>query len=125
MEIIRGQALILYKVYVENNPINWFDPDGFTRQNISPVEQHPGGQKHVHWGDEPKCRNGGAVNEDGTYRHGTRPPNKIRDLIRKATGWALGNLDSLVPLVILPGQHQILDNFSNGMPLDYTLGTIY
>ncbi|RII25980.1 MAG: hypothetical protein CXR30_17610 [Geobacter sp.] len=114
----------LYR-YVENNPINWFDPDGFTRQNISPVEQHPGGQKHVHWGDEPKCRNGGAVNEDGTYRHGTRPPNKIRDLIRKATGWALGNLDSLVPLVILPGQHQILDNFSNGMPLDYTLGTIY
>lgn len=74
--------------YVQNNPVNWIDPDGLTRQNITTPEQHPGGQKHVHWGDEPKCRNGGAVNKDGSYRHGDRPPNRIRDLIRNATGWA-------------------------------------
>lgn len=105
--------------------MNWTDPDGLTRQNITKPEQHPGGQKHVHWGDEPKCRNGGAVNEDGSYRHGEKPPNKIRDLIRNATGWPLRNLGSIAPLLILPGQQQMLNNMSNGMPLNYAPGTIY
>jgi RHS repeat-associated protein len=89
--------------YVTNDPANWVDPEGDVRQGVTKPETHPGGSRHVHWGDEPKCRNGGAVNEDGSQRHGDKPPKKIIDLIKKIPGFTLKDLMGLQPFIIIPG----------------------
>ncbi len=70
--------------YCLNDPVNWVDPDGLAKLTITRPEQHPGGQKHIHWGTEKSGgRDGGAVNQNGTFRHGEKPPDKIYELIKK------------------------------------------
>ncbi len=75
--------------FVQNNPVNYFDPYGLERYDITPPETHPGGQEHIHWGPKGNPRGGGAVHRDGTPRHGPEPPRKVKKLINKRYGWNL------------------------------------
>jgi RHS repeat-associated protein len=76
--------------YATNSPINYFDPYGLDKYGITPPETHPGGQEHIHWGNKDNPRQGGgAVNRDGSTRHGQDPPRKVKKKINKKYGWGL------------------------------------
>jgi hypothetical protein len=89
---------------------------------VGDPEGGPGSQDHVHWGTDAKGRNGGAVNKDGTLRHGDKPPRIVRDLIVSKTGWDLSGLKAAQPFIMFDFQKQILNNLNQGLPLD-TPGT--
>jgi RHS repeat-associated protein len=51
-----------------------------------PERGHPGSKPHIHWGPRGKGREN-AVNQDGSVRHGKKPPGRVRKHIRKKYGW--------------------------------------
>jgi RHS repeat-associated protein len=75
--------------YVQQDPVNLIDPDG-RLYTISYPESHAGGQSHIHWGrgNNPRCR-GGAINRDGTVRHGPYPPRRVIRMINRRYNWGL------------------------------------
>lgn len=92
--------------YVQNDPISFIDQNGMERYSISRPEQHPGGKKHIHWGPKNDNRGGGAINKDGSVRHGPEPPRKVKKLINKKHGW---NVRTTPLLLIFDSQMKILD----------------
>ncbi len=96
--------------YVLNDPVNWVDPDGLERYGITRPETHPGGKEHVHYGpkDNPRGKPGGAINKDGSIRHGSKkPPGKVKKIINKKYGWGLRGIP---PLFLFPGQEEWMDD---------------
>ncbi|NLT24050.1 MAG: RHS repeat-associated core domain-containing protein [Syntrophorhabdus sp.] len=75
-----------------------------------------GSKEHMHWGTDPKGRNGGAVNRDGTLRHGDKPPRKVIDLIVSRTGWDLSKLRAVQPTLMFDFQRRAAENIRLGYP---------
>ncbi len=78
------------------------------KNSITHPESHPGrggkpGKEHVHWGpkDNPRGKPGGAINKDGSIRHGSEPSRKVKKKINRRTGWGLRGM---APLFLFPGQ---------------------
>jgi hypothetical protein len=93
--------------YVQNDPVNWVDPEGLSQYDITRPETHPGGQEHNHWGPKDDPRGGGAVIKDGTTRHGPEPPRKVKKKINRLYGWGLRGL---YPLFLTPQQIFCIEN---------------
>ncbi len=75
--------------FVLNDPVGAIDPLGLEQYGITRPEIHPGGQEHIHWGSEKRPRSGGAINRDGTTRHGPRPPKKVIKKINARYRWGI------------------------------------
>jgi len=91
--------------YVENDPINFIDPEGLAKYEVGRPETHPGSKEHIHWGDKKDPR-ANAVNKDGSVRHGKEPPRKVKDIINKlfkGKGWKLPGIPQIIdPCVLDP-----------------------
>ena len=101
-----GGDVNLY-AYCSNDPVNYIDPDGLSPYDITRPETHPGGKEHIHWGSKNNPRSGGAINRDGSIRHGNEPPRKVKKLINKIYGWGLR---SLPPVLLFPGQEELMED---------------
>ena len=102
--------------YVSNDPANAVDPWGLEKWNITRPEVHPGGQEHVHWGTKDNPRNGGAINRDGTIRHGKNYPAKeVIKLINNSYRWGLRGIQ---PMIIFQWQVDYLNYIDKGYPFD-------
>ena len=98
--------------YVLNDPINNIDPLGLAKYKIiRGPETHPGSQEHIHW----KGKNGqeGAVNRDGTPRHGKRPPKKVIKMINEKFEW---NLEEMLLICIPTWYEDYLNYLNQGYP---------
>ena len=93
--------------YVNGDPVNWIDPEGLSQYSITRPETHPGGQEHIHWGPKDNPRGGGAINKDGTTRHGPEPPRKVKKEINELYGWGLRGL---YLLFLTPQQIYCIEN---------------
>ncbi len=87
--------------------MNFIDPEGLAQYGITRPEIHPGGQEHIHWGKENNPRSGGAINKDGSIRHGSEPPRKVKKMINLKYGWGLRGIQ---PFIIFPWQIECINN---------------
>ena len=71
-----------------NDPVNFVDPEGLQKYNVTKPESHNGGRNHVPWGSKNSSRDN-AVNQDGSTRHGKNLPLKVKDILNKKFGWDL------------------------------------
>lgn len=100
-------------IYVDNDPLNWLDYTGEGREKPAATigkysttypEQHDlKSKRHVHWGEGDTPRSRGAVNFDGTLRHGKRPPGPVRRLLKRLYNINVPALDLLLnPCAVQP-----------------------
>ena len=97
------------RVFVQNDPVNWVDPEGLTGVGIKKPEVH-GGKPHIHYGTESNPRRDGAIDRNGNLQHkNDKPPNKRqKKLIKKLyPGWMLRGM---YPLFLTPQQIFCIEN---------------
>ena len=81
--------------FVDNNPLSSLDFWGLKKREVGRFvlwleRKHTGkgDQDHVHWVDKHDNTKG-AINRDGTLRHGKEPKKKLKQIINKVFRWNL------------------------------------
>ncbi len=119
--------------YVSNDPVNWRDSAGLSKDKFVP-DPFKHGDPHIDRYN-PEGQNTGRYRPDGSpIEHKGKCPDPIskKDMPKflKAVEKLLMMIGgkpnvSIIPAIILPSQEQILNNLNNGMPMDHYPGKIY
>jgi len=105
--------------YVWNNPVNFIDPIGLAGWHF---DYDAVGNRLIHYGKYRFNQAGELVEHCGKVINDVpKDAEKTLDWLKKTKP----DFFRTAPLLMFPGQEQMLDNLNKGYPLDYMPGTYY